>query len=240
MIKSSWHLVLHWRWLFDHALAHMTTNLCSFRQQGQYRNAANSITSSLAHRTERKDLSWNSWNSQTLLCCCGQFLSANTGLKNFFPKQLIPSSSLACSFTSTTWTQKRTDRKISMSVSQSTSPFYLTNYCHNWRWKLSLMLKKSFCLTTQACTVGAEAPWQQGCSSDPMGASLDSPHTSHSQTGFPHWLEPRFPTAESQFSASFTLFDCAAVTAEQKQLPLLPLRRDTEKRKSLGFCPLTV
>lgn len=184
--------------------------------------------------------------------CCAvvvNFLSASTGLKKFFPEQLIPSSPLAYSCTSTAWTWKRTDRKISVSVSQSILPLYLTNYCHNWRWKSSLMLKKVACLTTPLWQSHSHHPsthcwdWSPlapGVFQWPNGCPLDSPHTLHSQTGFPHWLEPRFPTAELQMSSSFTLFNHASVIAEQKELPLVPLKRDTEKKEFLGFCPLTV
>lgn len=61
-----------------------------------------------------------------------------------------------------------------------------------------------------------------------MGAPPDSPHTSQSDRYFIY--QPRFPMAESQMSASFTLFNGVAGTAEQKQFPLVPLRGTQKKR----------
>lgn len=130
------------------------------------------------------------------------FLSASTGLKKFFPWQLIPSSSLACSCTSTAWTWERTDRKTCVSVSHSISPFYLTNYCHNWRWKSSLMLKKVLCVTPVAVTL--PPPRHSLLGLKPLG-SRGVPVT----RGVPYWLPPhltqsdRFPSlAGAQISRS--------------------------------------
>lgn len=102
------------------------------------------------------------------------------------------------------------------------------------------MLKKVSCLTTLAVTL--PPPGHSVLGLKPLGSGGVpvtqwvphlTPHTSPIHTSFPCWLEPRFPIAESQMSASFPLFNHAAVTAE-----LVPLRRDTAKKEPLGFCPL--
>lgn len=51
-----------------------------------------------------------------------------------------------------------------------------------------------------------------------------SPHPTHTQSRFPHWFQPRFPSAESQISRSIKPFILSTVT--QPQPKPVPLRRD--------------
>lgn len=56
---------------------------------------------------------------------------------------------------------------------------------------------------------------------------LGSPHHTHSQSRFSHWLQPRFPLAESQISHSIKPFIPSTVTQPQHE-PVSP-RRDLTK-----------
>lgn len=69
-------------------------------------------------------------------------------------------------------------------------------------------------------------------SSGPTGFPCGSPHTPHSHS------HTRFPRAESWMSGSMKQFIHGAVT--QKQLKLVPPRRDPEPRNPPGFHRLTV
>lgn len=65
---------------------------------------------------------------------------------------------------------------------------------------------------------------------------LDSPCPTHSQSRFPHWFQPRFPSAESQISHLIKPFIPSTVT--QPQLEPVPLRRYPTKTFILSFYPL--
>lgn len=75
---------------------------------------------------------------------------------------------------------------------------------------------------------------------DLVGALLDSLHAplSRSQTRFLYQFNHRFPVAESQMPGSLKLFSHSAVT--QKQLGLVPLRRDPKWRNPVAFYTLPV
>lgn len=102
--------------------------------------------------TERKNLSWNSWNIPTL-CLCGQFSQCNHWIKEFFPltahSQLILGLQL---YQYSLDMEKNWQENFCISLP---AHFMLLSHWlqHNWRWKSSLMLKQVSCLTTLAVTL---------------------------------------------------------------------------------------
>lgn len=68
-----------------------------------------------------------------------------------------------------------------------------------------------------------------GPSSGPR-SSLDSPHPTHSQTRFPHWFQPRFPSAVSDLSFHKAIYSQHSNTDTARACAS---ERDPHK----GFCP---